>query len=88
MKQKKTKKEKPVYIDDGSTVVDLSGLDQTKSPYSLHPARKTRPKRVREPGRLGAIWQTYWESVKMMLLPMLIVIGAISIIFLLLWFLF
>ena len=32
-KKEKKKKEKIVYIDDGSTVCDMSGLRQTKKPF-------------------------------------------------------
>ena len=86
MKRKKDKKEKPIYIDDGSTVFDMSGLNQTKKTYGLGGGQKEKP--VRTPGRWKAILRTYFDAVRMMLLPMLVFLGAICVIFLILYFLF
>ena len=75
-KEKKKKKEKIVYIDDGSTVCDMSGLRQTKRPYTpdIH-GYNTPRKRQKPPSRARAIVNTYLDSVKMMILPMLVFIG-------------
>ena len=84
---KKQKKEKIVYIDDGSTIFDMSGLEQTKKSSFRRPKQvESRP--AGSPSRWKAILQTYLDSVRMMLLPMLIFIGAIGLLFLILWFLF
>ena len=80
------KKEKIVYIDDGSTIFDMSGLDSTKRFSKNQQQPTSRP--VKQPSRWKAIVQTYFDAVKMMLLPMLIFVGAICILFLILWFLF
>ena len=88
-REKKEKKEKIVYVDDGSTVFDMSGLEQTQKWFS--PAKmqqQNTAKRQKQPARWKAIVRTYFDSVKLMLLPMLVFIGIISIAFLLLWLAF
>lgn len=98
-KQKKAKEKKPktVYIDDGSTVFDMSGLELTKKHYfsganrlgdSSPSSAPPRAKPLRQPSRFKACLRTYFEAVKMMLLPMLVFVGALCILFLILWFLF
>ena len=80
MSNKKTKKKKPkvVYYDDGSTHVDMSG---------------TRPQPIKKnpddgaPTRAKAIWKTYVQSVKTMIMPMLVTIGIICATFLILYIL-
>lgn len=91
---KKKKKEKPVYIDDGSTVFDMSGLELTKKSFmpgakrASTPPRATYSKPVRQPSRFSACLKTYFQSVKLMLLPMLVFLGIVTLAFLILWFLF
>ena len=65
------KKEKITYIDDGRTLADMSGVrgGLPKAPAS-RPARDWK-----------AVWETYWLSVRMMFLPMLVVLGAMALIF-------
>lgn len=77
-KNEKKKKKKVKYIDDGRTVADMSGL------YKAKGWRET-PGRVRSTRReqMG----TYWRTVKMMFVPMLITIGIISLAFGLVWLL-
>ncbi len=82
----KKKKEKIIYIDDGSTVADMSG---TRG----RPARPPRPqaaptgKRGRKAPttRAGQIRQTYFDAVRAMIGPMLVFIGGMSIAFFLIW---
>lgn len=68
------KKEKVVYVDDGRTVADMSGV--------------SGPRLSRDPGRPRASakeqWQTYWDAVKMMFTPMLVVVCGLIIIYMLL----
>ena len=80
------KKEKIVYVDDGSTIFDMSGLDSTKRFSKNRQQPTSRP--VKQPSRWKAIVQTYFDSVRMLLLPMLVFVGVICILFLILWFLF
>ena len=69
------KKEKITYVDDGRTIVDMSdvagagGLPK-RSPYTPRPKFKE-------------VWKTYWSAVRMMLVPMAVVVGALVIIYLL-----
>ena len=79
--RKKPKKEKIVYIDDGSTVVDMSALDESRRMFKRKdPDERQRPKVLEH-------FKTYFQSVKIMILPMLVVVGLISVVFLLLWLL-
>lgn len=66
MSDKKPKKEKVIYIDDGRTIVDMSGLP---------PRREWLKKGTTS--SFKDIWRTYWSAVKMMIKPMLVVIGFI-----------
>ena len=72
------KKEKITYIDDGRTLADMSGLSRP---------RLTRDKLKPAP-RFKDAWATYWNAVRMMFLPMLAVIGALVVIYGVLYFLF
>ena len=80
-KSKKKKKEKIVYIDDGSSIVDMSGtrggLRSTSNRDPLRPRASFKEQ-----------FATYKQSVKMMFVPMLVVIAAISVIFLALYLIF
>lgn len=71
MGKKKIKKEKVIYIDDGRTIADMSGvsggMDWTRKGTTSSPKD---------------IWRTYWSAVKMMFKPMLVVIGFILAVFL------
>ena len=67
-KKKKEKKPKVKYIDDGSTIADMSNVG-----YGSHGRGARCSSSAKEK------WQTYWEAVKMMFVPMLIVIGIIGL---------
>ena len=73
------KKEKITYIDDGRTIADMSGVSSgpqlRRSPGRPHPGFK-------------AVWNTYWNAVKMMFMPMLAVICGLIIIYMILSFVF
>ena len=69
MKKDKKKKKKTEYIDDGRTVVDMS---------SFGGRRDISPESDRS---FKAQWRTYIASVKMMILPMLCVMGIIFLAF-------
>ena len=75
----KKKKEKIVYIDDGSTIADMSGVHGPRL-ANRNPARP-RPK-------AKDVWNTYWNAVKMMVGPMLAVICGIIIVYMILTFVF
>ncbi len=71
---KKPKKEKVRYYDDGRTVADMSNVSgprlSNRAPYQPRSSAKER-------------WKTYWRAVKMMFVPMLVVIVALAIIYML-----
>ena len=69
MKNKKKKSEKPktVYIDDGSTIADMSAFGASR------PRRRSTFKEQ---------FKTYIDTVKLMFVPMLIVLGIIAAAFL------
>ena len=68
-------KEKITYIDDGRTIADMSGVGGPRI-SKRHPA-SPRPK-------AKDVWNTYWGAVKMMFVPMLVVITALIIIYMIL----
>lgn len=67
------KKEKIIYVDDGRTVADMSGVSggfRTAKPAAGRPRASLKE-------QLG----TFWGAMKMMFLPMLAVVGGIMLIF-------
>ncbi len=72
------KKEKITYVDDGRTVADMSG-----APRRLPKREKNAPRST-----LKEQWQTYIGAVKMMFLPMITVVAALCVIYLIIWALF
>ena len=76
-KEKKEKKEKIVYIDDGRTIADMSGI---------HDGRQwLRKGTVSSPRE---IWRTYWAAFRMMLMPALVFSLGLLLIFVILYVLF
>lgn len=73
----KKKKEKVTYIDDGRTIADMSNVGYGR--YTNKEGKRRSTAREK--------WRTYWEAVKMMFVPMLVVIGIISAAFLLVYLL-
>lgn len=73
------KKEKVTYIDDGRTVADMSGVSSgfrlRRNAAMPHPKFKD-------------VLKTYFGAVKMMFVPMLVVICALIVIYMLMSFLF
>ncbi len=69
---KKPKKEKVTYYDDGRSVADMSNVGGPRlSGRGKYVPRSTAKER----------WETYWRAVKMMFVPMLVVIVALCIIY-------
>ena len=73
-KNKKKKSKKTIYYDDGRSIADMSAIGgkSQKSSYRFGFKEKMR---------------TYFESVKLMILPMLLTIGIIGVAFLILYIL-
>ena len=77
-KGKQKKKQKTVYIDDGSSVADMSSLRRPTAP------------RLGEPRPYASFreqFKTYTDAVKMMFLPMLAVLGILALAFLIVYIL-
>ena len=72
-KENKAKKPKVKYIDDGRTIADMSGLSGIDKRY-------TGPK-----GTFKDQLTTYWNTVKLMFVPMMVTIGIITLAFLVMW---
>ena len=77
-KKKKAPKEKVVYYDDGSTVADMSNVTA--------PGERRRDKNPAPRSTAREKWNTYWGAVKKLIGPMLIVIAALTVGFLILYF--
>ncbi len=77
MRDKKKKKEKIIYIDDGRTISDMSGvkgnLDWTRKGTS---------------SSFSDVWRTYWSAVRMMIKPMLVTIAFLVVAFLIIALIF
>ena len=71
------KKEKIIYIDDGRTIADMSGLPPRKYAGEKRPTSDWKD-----------IWRTYVSAVQMMFRPMLVVIGFLVVIFSIAYLLF
>ena len=72
MGKNKGKKEKVRYYDDGRTIADMSGVKDRRLPGGdpLRPRATAKQK-----------WDTYWNAVKMMFGPMLVVLVVLCILF-------
>ena len=82
----KKKREKIVWVDDGSTVADMSGvgggLGGNRPPKPRPTTQKGKPM-----NRFQSCAATYFGAMKMMFVPMLVVLGIICLVFLFLWIL-
>ena len=88
IKKNKKKKEKITYIDDGSTIADMSSTSKTSAIFGGVDRKSASDSLGRRRASLREQWNTYWAAVKMMFLPMLVVMGIISIAFLVMYFLY
>ena len=76
----KKKKEKITYVDDGRTIADMSGVTG---------GRNYIPRSKYTPGpSFKQAWKTYWNAVRMMLVPMLVTIAGIGLIYLIMMIIF
>lgn len=74
----KKKKEKITYIDDGRTLADMSGVPGSRLNKDAWKSNSTAKQK----------WETYWNAVKRMFLPMLATIGALVVIYFILYLIF
>ena len=77
MCEKKIKKEKITYIDDGRTIADMSNL-----PPRAQWTKQGTTSSFRD------IWRTYGQSTKMMLKPTLIAVGFLVVVYLIMTIIF
>jgi len=82
--RKKNKKEKPIYVDDGSTVADMSSLTGKKSSGE---GRRSESRRSVPRSAMRDQLRTFTDAQKMMFLPMLAVLGFLALAFLIIYFL-
>ena len=75
---KKKKKDKVIYVDDGRTIADMSNVPGTRLGRDAWRSHSTAKEK----------WETYWNAVKRMFVPMLIVIVAICVIYMIIWLVF
>ena len=68
------KKEKIIYYDDNSTIVDMSNVNK-KGERRPAPPPKQRSTFTEK-------WKTYWSAVRMMIIPMCIVLLIIAFLYL------
>ena len=84
MSNKKKKKQKTVYIDDGRTIADMSGVSRPSLFGSVEDRSQGAPKSA--PRVKGMTkFETYKNAVKMMIVPMLVTIGIITLAYLLMY---
>ena len=77
---KKKKKDRVIYIDDGSTIADMSG---TSRPNPILGGRNSinRGNTNKRRGTAMEQWNTYKSAVRQMFLPMLVVMGILTVAF-------
>ena len=76
------KKEKIVWVDDGRTVADMSGVGS-----ALNSSPKA-PKNVRAHSPLREKLRTFFDTMGFMLLPTLCIMALVAAAFLIFWLLF
>jgi len=74
----KKKKEKIIYYDDESTLVDMSSVTRS--------GKKEPPRPPRAKSTFIEKWRTYWNAVKMMVVPMCVVLLIIGVMYLVVMF--
>ena len=78
--QEKKKKEKVVYVDDGRTIADMSGVKGggASKLFKNTPSYSTGKEK----------WTTFFDAFRMMLLPTLVFAGGIAVLYGLVYLLF
>ena len=79
MGKEKKKKKNTVYLDDGSTITDMSGVGRVaprRDESRSHPRASFKEQ-----------FKTYTDAVKMMFFPMLAVLGIIALAYLIVYIL-
>lgn len=84
-KSNKPKKEKPIYIDDGRTIADMSSLSKGQGKQKNTDNGRAGNRPAAQSSKWREYRQTYFAAVRMMFLPMLVTIGIISVAFFIMW---
>ena len=74
----KKKKEKIIYYDDNSTLVDMSNVTRS--------GKKEPPRPPKVHSTFYEKWITYWSAVKMMVIPMFIALFIIAVMYFIVMF--
>ncbi len=77
--KEKAKKEKIIYVDDGSTVIDMSGTVKDSQKPKITPKDPVTGAPIGNTFKDQA--RTYFNAVKQNLVPMFVVILAICVMF-------
>lgn len=80
----KKKKEKIIYVDDGRTIADMSGI--SRRGYTPGPNQYGRPSRYHAP--LKEQLRTFFDAMGFMLLPTLAMVGLLIVVFLIMYLIF
>ena len=83
---RKKKKQKTVYIDDGSTIVDMSAVGPKRSTTEKQQNSASIDHDARP--RWQRILIDYFDSMRMMILPMLAFLALIGLAFLIVFLIF
>ena len=71
-------KNKVKYVDDGRTLADMSNVTTRRLPKR----DKALPR-----SSAGDIWSTYWGAVKMMIGPTIVMLVALAVVYMIVYFL-
>ena len=69
----KKKKEKIIYYDDNSTIIDMSCVNKKGEKQPSRPPKKQSTAKEK--------WDTYWAAARMMVIPMCIALLVIGMLF-------
>ena len=83
MSKSKKKKEKVIWYDDNSTISDMSNVGRNgRKPQTPSTQNPSNLRTVRPVATFKDKWNTYWHTVKLMILPMLVALVIIAILYL------
>ena len=77
----KKKKEKVVWYDDNSTISDMSNVGRGNKP-SKKPTTPSNYRTVKPKSTFKDKWNTYWQTVKLMIMPTLVALLIIAVLYL------
>lgn len=85
---KKDKKEKVIYYDDGSTIVDMNPVMDSRKKNNQKIKETPKQKQPKPLSGFKEKAKTYFETVKIMIIPMFFVLGILFLLYLAFLFLF